>query len=102
MLPQAATHPCHTPAASVPLLLPPIQVALHNQLWRHYSWTALAEARRMLGGAGPAIAAIPATVLWAGISLVDMAADVAAHRLSLSAVPPRIGYILTTSAGQVR
>ncbi|MEW5315922.1 MAG: hypothetical protein WDW38_007319 [Sanguina aurantia] len=76
------------------------RVALHNQLWRHYSWTALAEARRMLGGAGPAIAAIPATVLWAGISLVDMAADVAAHRLSLSAVPPRIGYILTTSAGQ--
>ncbi|MEW5296934.1 MAG: hypothetical protein WDW36_000180 [Sanguina aurantia] len=77
------------------------RVALHNQLWRHYSWTALAEARRMLGGAGPAIAAIPATVLWAGISLVDMAADVAAHRLSLGAVPPRIGYILTTSAGQM-
>lgn len=79
-----------------------MQVALYNQLWRHYSWTALAEARRMLGGAGPAIAAIPATLLWASISLVDMAADVAAHRLNLRAVPPRIGYILTTSAGQVR
>lgn len=51
---------------------PFMQVGLHNLLWRYYSWPAMAEARKLLGGAGPAIAAVPASLLWAGISIVEV------------------------------
>jgi hypothetical protein len=51
--------PCYHP------LLP--QVGLASLLVRHYTWSGLAEARKVLGGAGPGLLQIPGSVLWAGI-----------------------------------
>ena len=78
------------------------QVGLINLLWRHYSWPAMAEARKVLGGAGPAIAAMPASIIWAGISIVDLARDAATKRVQASTVVPRLGFYSLTAAGQVR
>ncbi|GFR40082.1 hypothetical protein Agub_g630, partial [Astrephomene gubernaculifera] len=77
------------------------RVSLVNTLWRHYSWIAIAQARKVLGGAGPAIAAIPASLLWASLALVDLGQDVAAKRVRPHQVPMRIGYVLFTLSGQV-
>lgn len=78
------------------------RVSLVNLLWRHYSWTALAQARKVLGGAGPAIAAIPASALWAVLAMADVVQDVASKRASPLSVPARVGYIFFTVTGQVR
>lgn len=78
------------------------QVGLVNLLWRHYSWPAMAEARKVLGGAGPAIAAVPASILWAGISLVDLFRDVATKRTHPAKLLPRVGFYGFTATGQVR
>ena len=59
----------------------PSQVALYNLFTRHYQRNAMVEARKILGGAGPAIATIPASLLWASISLVDLGTDVASGRV---------------------
>ncbi|GLI64033.1 hypothetical protein VaNZ11_007171 [Volvox africanus] len=77
------------------------RVSLINKLYRHYSWIALAQARKVLGGAGPAIAAIPASLLWASIALVDLGQEVAAKRVNPLVVPTRIGYVVFTLMGQV-
>lgn len=77
------------------------QVGLVNLLWRHYSWPAMAEARKVLGGAGPAIAAVPASILWAGISMVELFRDVATKRTSPSQLLPRTGFYGFTATGQV-
>ncbi|EFJ52490.1 hypothetical protein VOLCADRAFT_102987 [Volvox carteri f. nagariensis] len=77
------------------------RVSLVNKLYRHYSWIAIAQARKVLGGAGPAIAAIPASLLWASIALVDLGQDVAAKRVNPLLVPARIGYVAFTLMGQV-
>lgn len=42
------------------------QKALVNNLARHYTHEGLKEAHKVLGGAGPAMASVPLTVLWAG------------------------------------
>jgi hypothetical protein len=42
------------------------QKALINNLARHYTREGLKEAHKVLGGAGPAVASVPLTVLWAG------------------------------------
>ena len=77
------------------------QVGLVNLLWRHYSWPAMAEARKVLGGAGPAIAAVPASILWAGISVVELCRDVATKRTSPVQLLPRLGFYGFTATGQV-
>lgn len=77
-------------------------MGLVNSLQRHYLWIAVAQLRKVLGGAGPAIAAIPASVLWAGISLVDLTRDVASNRVRAASVMPRLGFVAFTSMGQVR
>ncbi len=46
------------------------QVGLAGLLVRHYTWSGLAEARKVLGGAGPGLLQIPGSVLWAGIRWV--------------------------------
>lgn len=43
------------------------QVGLASLVMRHYTWSGLAEARKVLGGAGPGLLQIPGSVLWAGI-----------------------------------
>ncbi|GIL71930.1 hypothetical protein Vretifemale_2372 [Volvox reticuliferus] len=78
------------------------RVSLINKLYRHYSWIALAQARKVLGGAGPAIAAIPASLLWASIALVDLGQDVAAKRVNPLVMPTRIGYVVFTVMGQAQ
>ena len=52
----------------------------------------MAEARKVLGGAGPAIAAVPASILWAGISVVELCRDVATKRTSPVQLLPRLGF----------
>jgi hypothetical protein len=48
------------------------QKALINNLQRHYTREALKEAHKVLGGAGPAVASVPLTVLWAGGSAISL------------------------------
>ena len=48
------------------------QKALLNNLQRHYTREALKEAHKVLGGAGPAVASVPLTVLWAGGSAISL------------------------------
>lgn len=78
-----------------------VQVGLISLLYRHYSWMVLAEARKILGGAGPAIAAVPASLLWAGISIVELGRDVATKRVGAGKVVPRLGFYGLTASGQV-
>lgn len=56
-------HLCPCPPSRTPWL----QVGLASLLVRHYTWAGLAEARKVLGGAGPGLLQIPSSVLWAGI-----------------------------------
>jgi hypothetical protein len=71
-------------------------------LWRQYYWPGMAEARKLLGGAGPAIATVPASLLWAGISIVELGRDVATKRVGARAIIPRLGFYGFTATGQVR
>eukprot|EP00798_Chlamydomonas_sp_ICE-L_P005982 gene5982-5274_t len=77
------------------------KVGFINTLTRHYMWIAMTEARKVLGGAGPAIAVVPATVLWFSISVAEMGKDVAGGRLSALKIPSRLGFYGFTSMGQV-
>jgi hypothetical protein len=79
-----------------------MQVGLVNSLMRHYTWIAVAQARKVLGGAGPAIAIIPASILWASISMFDLGRDIAQKRVAATAVLPRMAYVFLTATGQVR
>jgi hypothetical protein len=95
----------HTHAFSPPLshavspALP--QVSFLSMLSRHYQRTAMVEARKILGGAGPAIATIPASLIWASISIFDLGRDIAYRRVGLQAMIPRAGFYTLTSLGQV-
>lgn len=77
------------------------KVGLINLLWRHYSWPAMTETRKVLGGAGPAIAAVPASILWAGISMVELFRDVFTKRAHPSQLLPRSGFYGFTAIGQI-
>ena len=68
---------------------------------RHYTWSGLAEARKVLGGAGPGLLQIPGSVLWAGISLVDLTAEVAARKRSPLQLPPALGHVSFTLVAQL-
>lgn len=48
------------------------QVGLNSELYRHYFWAGLAELRKVLGGAGPGLVQLPASIIWAGFSVVDL------------------------------
>ncbi len=77
-------------------------MGLVSLLIRDYQWQAIAEVRKLLGGAGPAIAAVPASLLWAGISIVELGKDVATKRVGAHAALPRLGFYFFTASGQVR
>ena len=53
------------------------QRALTSNLIRHYTREGFKEAHKVLGGAGPAVAAVPLTVLWASGSVVVLLREVA-------------------------
>eukprot|EP00955_Chlamydomonas_euryale_P026164 276258-Chlamydomonas_euryale.AAC.1 len=78
------------------------QVSLKSILLRHYQRTAMVEARKVLGGAGPAIATIPASLIWASISFLELARDLTYRRVGLQAFVPRTVFYGATALGQVR
>lgn len=77
------------------------QVGLASLLVRHYTWSGLAEARKVLGGAGPGLLQIPGSVLWAGISLVDLATEIAVRKRSPLQLPPALGHVGFTLTSQL-
>ena len=56
----------------------------------------------MLGGAGPAIAAVPLTVVWAGGSFVTLATGLGAGKVGPVGAVQRVGYVFFMSIAQVR
>ena len=60
------------------------QKALLNNLARHYTHEGLKEAHKVLGGAGPAVASVPLTVLWAGGTTFSLLRRWAGGRAAMS------------------
>lgn len=56
----------------------------------------------MLGGAGPAIAAVPLTAIWVGGSVVTVATSLATMQLGPLAATQRVGYVALASLSQAR
>ncbi|BDA48868.1 probable vacuolar protein sorting-associated protein 13A at C-terminar half [Coccomyxa sp. Obi] len=75
--------------------------ALTNSLMRHYIAQAISEAHKVLGGAGPAIAAVPLTVVWAGGSFVTLATGLGAGKVGPVGAVQRVGYVFFMSIAQV-
>lgn len=55
----------------------------------------------MLGGAGPAIAAVPLVVVWAGGSTITLIRSVARGKVGALGSASRVGFVVTMSIGQV-
>ena len=55
----------------------------------------------MLGGAGPAIAAVPLVVVWAGGSTITLIQSVARGKVGALGSASRVGFVVTMSIGQV-
>jgi hypothetical protein len=77
------------------------QVGLASLLVSHYRWQGIAEARKVLGGTGPGLLAIPASLLWAGISMVDLAREIAVRKRSPLHVPPAVMHLVLVVMAQV-
>lgn len=56
---------------------------------------------QVLGGAGPAIAAVPLTVVWAGGSFVTLATGLGAGKVGPIGAVQRVGYVFFMSIAQV-
>ena len=76
-------------------------VGLSNLLIRHYQRQGLAEARKVLGGTGPGLLQIPASILWAGISVVDLAREIAVRKRSPLQMPPALMHVAFTMLSQI-
>ncbi|KAK9815754.1 hypothetical protein WJX72_009012 [[Myrmecia] bisecta] len=74
--------------------------ALLASLTRHYLAQAIGEAHKVLGGAGPAIAALPLTVVWAGGSFLSLATNISAGKVGPYGAAKRIGFVLFMSLAQ--
>ena len=57
---------------------------------------------QVLGGAGPAIAAVPLVVVWAGGSTITLIQSVARGKVGALGSASRVGFVVTMSVGQVR
>jgi hypothetical protein len=77
------------------------QVGLATLLVRHYTRQGLAEARKVLGGTGPGLLQIPASILWAGISVVDLAREIAVRKKSPLHMPPALLHVAFTMLSQI-
>ena len=55
----------------------------------------------MLGGAGPAIAAVPLTVVWVGGSFVSLLTGIGAGKVGPVDAAQRVGYVFFMSVAQV-
>ena len=56
----------------------------------------------MLGGAGPAIAAVPLVVVWAGGSTINLLQGISRGQVGALGSASRIGFVVGMSAAQVR
>ena len=56
---------------------------------------------QVLGGAGPAIAAVPLTVVWVGGSFVTLLTGISAGKVGPVGAAQRIGYVFFMSVAQV-
>lgn len=61
----------------------------------------IALQMQVLGGAGPAIAAVPLTVVWAGGSFVTLASGLGAGKVGPIGAVQRVGYVFFMSVAQV-
>ena len=57
---------------------------------------------QVLGGAGPAIAAVPLVVVWAGGSTITLIRSVARGKVGALGSASRVGFVVTMSIGQVK
>lgn len=57
---------------------------------------------QVLGGAGPAIAAVPLTVVWVGGSFVTLLTGISAGKVGPVGAAQRVGYVFFMSVAQVR
>eukprot|EP00887_Chlorella_sp_A99_P007742 scaffold20.g7742.t1 len=69
------------------------QKALRNNLTRHYTREALKEAHKVLGGAGPAVASVPLTMVWAGGSVVSLLTSVSTGSTGPVAALQQVAYV---------
>jgi len=69
------------------------QRALINNLSRHYTRESLKEAHKVLGGAGPAVASVPLTVLWASGSTVVLLHEVTMGKAGPLGVVQQLFYV---------
>ncbi|KAL3135445.1 hypothetical protein ABBQ32_007626 [Trebouxia sp. C0010 RCD-2024] len=75
--------------------------ALQSSLTRHYSYQGIREAHKVLGGAGPAIAAVPLTVVWAGTSALSLLNNIRTRQVGPVGAVQRVGFVLFTGVGQI-
>jgi hypothetical protein len=77
------------------------QVGLRSVLIRHYTWRCVAQARKVLGGAGPGVAQIPTSILWAGASVFDMVREMVDGTLPLPMILPALLHVVFTFGSQM-
>lgn len=77
------------------------QKALVQNLLRHYTTQILREAHKVCSGVGPAVAALPLTVVWAGGSAVELVRHIGAGRLGPLGVAQQVGFIVVMGMSQV-
>ena len=56
---------------------------------------------QVLGGAGPAIAAVPLTVVWAGTSALSLLNNIRTRQVGPVGAVQRVGFVLFTGLGQI-
>ena len=56
---------------------------------------------QVLGGAGPAIAAVPLTVVWAGTSALSLLNNIRTRQVGPVGAVQRVGFVLFTGVGQI-
>eukprot|EP00891_Asterochloris_glomerata_P007978 jgi/Astpho2/7978/Aster-x0337 len=75
--------------------------ALIGTLSRHYLNNGIREAHKVLGGAGPAITAVPLTVVWAGTSALSLLNSIRTRQVGPVGAFQRVGFVLFTGMGQI-
>ena len=70
-------------------------------LQRHNPLTAVLAVLQVLGGAGPAITAVPLTVVWAGTSALSLLNSIRTRQVGPVGAFQRVGFVLFTGMGQI-
>ena len=72
-----------------------------HQHWAAFRSDTLFQLLQVLGGAGPAIAAVPLTVVWAGTSAVSLLNNIRTRQVGPVGAVQRVGFVLFTGVGQI-